>query len=1465
MPIDGRTMTNGPTTLADLTVYFERSISEEALILTPATGAVPALVDFVASLPTRRLRLVRPDLQLVDDTLTVVAETDDEWLVGANGRRTVRLDGIRFTVTRPAGFVVDLRVTGQVTMGADTVAVEGALDSEGRVTFQLAAGPPRSVSLVALADYITDGRLGGHLPAGAPAFDRVPLSELRLSVGYRSDSVTELAASSSLQGARWAAIDGVLDLENIGVTFTSRESFQYGRYVEAVGGEINATVRIGRDFRVRVAVTGQNMWTLEVIPLDGDVLPGLGTLAELAGGAALATTVDQGIARLGLGELTITGVRIGFDLAARALGQIAIGGRVTLDGITFDVELLLPAVQLRGSLSPTTPIHLKALIGTYFPGAEGFPEVDITELDLSANPRTGEYSLYASIDSDWVLDVGPVPIGVQRFDFDIATGPDGMTGSIEGGFSIFGAAFDVVAEHPDAGGAWQFTCRAVFGQPLTIRAIHASVAEAFGVDANLPAAIEDLSLDDLSVWFDTSSRGFNLIGKAQFPVNDQTVDITVTIRLVRTGGGYTKTLGGQITAGELVFDLHFAQDQASTAFVATYRHTGAAGALNVRQLAAALSTDVAALVPGDLEIDLNDAMLAVSRTAVGTTALIGLDIGARLSLSGLPLVGQVLPADETASIDDLRLLVATGDLRRDDLAAINGLLPGAIATLPLPTQDTTAGDDTGGGAQDQVALARGFSVSARFNLGGTTRPLSIPVIDGVGTGTGSANLPATPAAPVAVASSDTTTWFTAQKKLGPLYLARVGVRYQNAVLWVLLDAALTALGLTVSLDGLALGSPVDRFDPRFDLRGLGIDYRNPAVEIGGAFLRATVTDGQGRGRDEYDGAAVLKAEALTLSAIGSYAHLDGHPSLFIYAVLDYPIGGPSFFFVTGLAAGFGYNRALIVPPVDQVARFPLVAEAVKGGGAAPPVGGGVPDSPAQRVAAELAKLRSAVPPSVGDHFLAVGVKFTSFQLIDSFALLTVAFGQRTEVNLLGLSTVVAPPSTPGDPAVPPLAEAQLALRASFLPNEGSLTVAARLTAASYLLSRECHISGGFAFSCWFPVAGATEPHAGDFVLTLGGYHPDFRVPAHYPRAPRLSINWKVNDRFAIKGESYFALTPSALMAGIVVDATWNSGDLSAWLHAGADFLVAWKPYHYDAHAFATLRGSYRFELFGTREISFDASADLHIWGPPFSGTARVKLSAIEFDITFGADTRTAAQPIGWPEFRRSFLPSAGTTDGAVPYCGISLRAGLVRRVDVGDGAASDDLGVVNPKRFVLITNSVIPSTEAVAGAPVDVGSLRLSPIGIGPMAVRAGDLRASHTVRIHLDSAPAEKRFLFTPIVKRVPVALWGGSPTPTLNEDHFVERALSGFEIRPRDEVEPATGTTVDRDGWRYVDAPVTPSYRWEPAAQTDGEPINAAQIRNTIAADPVVAARTRLLAALGVVTPVDVDASIADTLSMG
>lgn len=657
----------------------------------------------------------------------------------------------------------------------------------------------------------------------------------------------------------------------------------------------------------------------------------------------------------------------------------------------------------------------------------------------------------------------------------------------------------------------------------------------------------------------------------------------------------------------------------------------------------------------------------------------------------------------------------------------------------------------------------------------------------------------------------------------------MGVKYlqDQKEVQALIDAALGVGGLTISLDGLWMSSPLTEFKPRFGLNGLGIDYRNGPVEIGGALLRREFKE-DNISSINYSGLVIIRTEKLTLSAVGSYAEIEGHPSLFVYAVLDYPLGGPTFFFVTGLAAGFGYNRSLRVPSIDEVRSFPLIEEVLRDGG--PRTAAAQPkadeDSFAGEMATlsrELAKLDEYIPPAVGEHFLAVGVRFTSFKVLDSFALLVVKFGQRLEIDLLGVSTLVMPARAAGKGAagksVEPLAEAQLALKATFLPDEGFLAVQAQLTPESYLFSKKCSLTGGFAFYSWFKDQaekdGQPKIRGGDFVLTLGGYHPRFKVPAHYPRVPRLAINWQVNEQLLIKGQAYYALTGHAIMAGGGLEAVWHSSNLQAWFKAGADFLMTWQPYHYYVEVYVSLRAEATFELFGTNHLSFEAGANLQLWGPEFGGHADIELRVISIKIPLAVDFGSKAalpEPITWEQFKLSFLPP----DEQV--CTVAVQRGLIRQVKEKVGGQERERWIVDPRDFALAVNSVIPSTEATGGGnaliPADVTINRK--IGVAPM----GPTTLSASLSVTITGPGKLEDIEFAPICKSVPTGLWGPSETytvagktvlkkPNINGETLMENALSGLEIRPKKPKSEAPHQ-VDSTKFLYETETVPDAFSW-------------------------------------------------------
>lgn len=1027
-----------------------------------------------------------------------------------------------------------------------------------------------------------------------------------------------------------------------------------------------------------------------------------------------------------------------------------------------------------------------------------------------------------------------------------------ITGSISGTMVVGDISFGIEAKLTETG--WSFKGETTQGA-IPIGQLISSLGQEFGI--SLPNFINDLALDTLSLSFSTktetgesgqqtnSSSELLFTCGGGFPIDDKPVHLLLNMNVTRAStGGYSNRLTGTLTIGSVEstgssveFTASFSNDTTYNFFVAAYLQKDETPGTNIKALMAQVSSTVSEYIPEGLSVELKDVIFAYEKTnAVTTTAtttsetrfLFGFDVGTGINLSNLPLVGHEFPADQTIGVDDLRVMVASKLFNQSLVSQLNALLPEEVTKLPVRE------------------LGSGLSISAMMQFGGSPDQLDLPVASDSTTTQQTTTPTSTTTTPSQ--TSDGIKWFKLQKAFGPVTFQRVGVQYKEEAVWFLLDAAITEVGLTLILNGLSVGSPLNSFDPKFDLLGLGVNYKGgSAVEIGGDFLRKRV-ERDGEEYDEYDGAVVIKAEDLTISALGSYAELEGHPSLFVYGVLDYPIGGPAFFFVTGLAAGFGYNRKLVTPALDQVAKFPLVQEAMSGKG--------TPND----LMAEMNSLQAYIPPSIGDNFLVFGIKFTSFKIIDSFALLTVLFGNRLEVNVLGLSTLIVPTPEAGK-TITPLAKVQMELKATYYPDDGLLAIDAKLTADSFIFSRNCHLSGGFAFYTWF-----TGEHAGDFVQTLGGYHPDFNIPSHYPAVPRLSFNWKVDKNLTLKGDAYYAITPSMLMAGGSLEATWKDGNIKAWFTAKADFLISWKPYHYDAHIKVSVGVSYKFkvEVLGAtvhKTITADVSADVHVWGPEFSGKAHVDITVVSFNIEFGSKASKKKEPIDWTTFNGSFLPTKDTT------CSISVGDGLI-------SAPDDELisWVMNPKRFYLVTNSAIPAKAAYISRDKSLvkGEFQSS-FGVAPMEVKSANLSSDFFIVIERKDPgtgeydSAEKAFEINPILKDIPAAMWGQTMTPGLKGQTFIKQALCGFGIRPAYTPSAHVTKEIYRSKLQYATDPISDAFEWasyetfRDTAQDNAQ--RTESISETILAADVVSTRAKMMDALGVSVDLKLSPDIANS----
>lgn len=658
--------------------------------------------------------------------------------------------------------------------------------------------------------------------------------------------------------------------------------------------------------------------------------------------------------------------------------------------------------------------------------------------------------------------------------------------------------------------------------------------------------------------------------------------------------------------------------------------------------------------------------------------------------SGLPMVGESLKDVSFANVG----LVYTSEAGEYNLPTL-GSLPSKeeIENDPFAHRKMTF-------AKEANTYNKGFHLVGSFSLAKDKAPLPLVVplskkpptnaaqkqlVDSAVAKTANENAPAAEKEKVANENasavekektefSDGMKSFAIAKTIGPVTIGKLGFSYKNEEVSLLIDGGIKMGGVSVNLVGLGASFKLselfkgDFSSLEFQLSGLGIAYHKPPLKISGMFIKA-VPQGEGERKEKFSfyGSAEIATAAFGISGIGAYAKLEnGQTSFFIYAMYNGPIGGPAFFFVTGIAAGFGYNRSIRIPKINEVNEFPLVAMALNPN----------PDKTLNDILGDLVS-KNWIPSSPGDYWLAVGIKFTSFKLLESFVLVTVQFGTRLEFAILGLSVL----NWPGN-GLPSIAYIELAVLARFSPDSGVISVEALLTNNSYLFDKNCKISGGFAFYVW--VSGE---HEGDFVISLGGYHPKYVVPAHYPQVDRLALNWKLSNVLSIRGEMYFALTPKCIMAGGKLEVCFDIGFLKASLVAWLDMYIAWAPFSYSISVGIIVRIEACIKiLFVHISFKLQMGAQLEIWGPPFAGKAKVNWSIFSFTIPFGDSSPPDKKALEWTQFKDSFVPKKQQATKEVEAITLKIMDGIISVIE----SESEKITLVNPYTLILNTDSFFP-------------------------------------------------------------------------------------------------------------------------------------------------------------------------------
>jgi hypothetical protein len=1309
--------------MIDLAALESRFRSQGSpLTLAASDTALPAeLRAFLAAVPNGSLTLAPPadGIRLDGQTLTVTGTSADTWPVRGLTGVTVALTTGTITIANASG---SSAVTGVAT-GSLPVAghqVAAALTStaiQAVPAWTLTLGGPasglRASDLLALGQ---GGQLAGPtVPAGLDVLDAaVTIAPAGFVLTFFPGTEFEpwLTVALQVPGARWALIEQILEFDGIEIDmFLGPGSYSVALTSYLTIDNIGVAVTVG--------MSGGSHWIAAVRPKDDTAFPGLAALAGWLCGAAsgVANRAQQGFQGsgfdLGAFDLAISSVRVGFDISRRSLDFVEVVSLLTIRAVQLDVAVRLPDLSIQGGLHGNQPLNIASVLASFGLATDGVPaKLTVSQADFSAQPGHGTFAIDLILDDLW--DIGPlaieqVAVSVSRDSTGQFTG--GVSGVVRVGESSWltvGAGYD----GPPAG--WSFAGGTLGNSGLQVGELITLLASKFGI-TEVPGAVRSLTLTNVLLAYQTGTGTFTFTCEADFTVEATPVAVVVTIKVAPSAQapvatdadphvavtegteGYSATFTGQVTFAGLQFDIVFDMaDTGTDVLIADYVHTGPAP-VELRALVAGVSAELAQAIPAGISIGLEEVKFAFLKQTASQWAF-GLRLGARINLNELPIVGSKLPQDQTLAIENLQILYSRAELVADQTAIINPLLPAGVAKLP-------------------DAVGQGISIDADVKLGatqqhlhaGVTPPAPAPqtpqaleaaqalearqaleaaaaVLPAAAGPPSAAVTPRLGAAPVPASSTDPVKWLDVNKQFGIFSFERVGVGYQDNVLLFALDASVALGPLAFSMQALTVGSPLTKFEPEFSLKGLALSFDRPPIAVGGAFLKVRETVA-GQEFDSYYGELIVQAATFSLKALGGWAPDADPASFFIYLSINVPLGGPPFLFVTGLAGGFGINSRLILPTIDEVGSYPLLPAH------APPEQA----TPAQTIQAVIPALQHTFEPQAGQYWVAAGIAFTSFEMIEAQAVISVAFGVDLQIGVVGTCAMTFPT---GDPY--PVAYVEIDVVASFTPSTGLLAVDGKLSPASYLFGGFVKLTGGFAFYAWF-----SGEHQGDFVVSLGGYHPAFDKPANYPAVPRLALAFSLGP-VKVVGQAYFALTPSMFMAGIRLSATFEAGPIKAWFDAGVDFLIAWAPFHYEAEAWVTIGCSVDLGLF---TLSVQIGADLQLWGPAFGGEALVDLDVVSFTIGFGA-ARSAPDPVGWSTFAANFLPPpetapqpaallahavAAAAQAAAPAAAQQAPVPNIIKATVTAGLIPQSSPgvdwILDPDQFRILTASTIPANH----------------------------------------------------------------------------------------------------------------------------------------------------------------------------
>ncbi|KAF5586371.1 hypothetical protein FPANT_7253 [Fusarium pseudoanthophilum] len=574
--------------------------------------------------------------------------------------------------------------------------------------------------------------------------------------------------------------------------------------------------------------------------------------------------------------------------------------------------------------------------------------------------------------------------------------------------------------------------------------------------------------------------------------------------------------------------------------------------------------------------------------------------------------------------------------------------------------------------------------------------------------------------------------FTARATIGPLDGELI-----NFVMAVRLPRSINGQNILLSdWSNLAI---------EMDLDGLSLSMTGSTLKVAGILQRVR-QKGQDMVVEGFEGGISVKVKKYEFTGFGSYrgvkyAGRGEFVSLMVYAMVQGPLLKTPYVEVRGISGGFGLGSQLIIPAIDDIHNFPLLME---------------PSSSSDTITT-FAKFqgsngRQYMKETNGASWVAAGVLAVACETIDISAIVTFPLDPDVgQISILGTASA----RFPRDTDKKALASIKLNFGGTIDVQQGSIVFRGQIADKSFLLLEDCILTGGFAFGAWF----GPSPQAGDWCLSIGGWHPAYIPPAHYPLPPpRMGISWSYGEHLSLSGTAYVAVTPGALMGGLAVQAAFRLGKLEASFSFRADLILNMHPLHYRATIEISANLSYEVDVgFYADKWSICFQAGLHISGPPFGGSVYFDWTVIQFSVDFG-DEYAPPKSLSLEEFVGVCMKKDDNSPNADHI--LALEGGAVPSKTVSkEPQGPDSLWTVRGHAFVFSVTSRLPATSVILTDPssneprkIKSGNKILS----RPMQLPLHSDGLESTLTVNIGGHKVKDPFTFELIHESLPASLWG-------------------------------------------------------------------------------------------------------------